>query len=451
MVKIVIIGGNAAGLAAASRAKRIDPRLDVTVLEKGPHISYSTCGIPYYLANIVTASDLVSYTPETFEKDRGIKVHNQTRVDEISPSRKLVKTTRTDTGEQAEFSYERLLLATGVKTKIPEIPGTELNNVFTLIDLQDAIRINEALQHTKRVAIIGAGYVGLEMTECLQALGKTIHLYERESHVLPGIDADMAQIIEYELRRFGARVSVSANVLALVGADGRVAGVKAASGLGIDPADMVLLDIGVVPNVDLAGGADIQIGLTGAVSVNAYMETNVPGIFAAGNCAETFCSIRRRPVLNYIGTVAAKQGRVAGENMAARRTKFLGAIGTTVLKVFDLAVARTGLSSQDAAAESIPVVSARVEAWDRAAYYPSARKIWVKLIAEHESRKVIGAQVVGYGDASKRIDVAAAAITSGMRVDELAQLDLAYSPPYGNLWDPLLIAAQAVLRKMTLW
>jgi NADPH-dependent 2,4-dienoyl-CoA reductase/sulfur reductase-like enzyme len=451
MVKIVIIGGNAAGLTAASRAKRIDPRLDVTVLEKGPHISYSTCGIPYYLANIVSASDLVSYTPETFEKDRGIKVHNQTRVDEISPSRKLVKTTRTDTGEQAEFSYERLLLATGVKPKIPEIPGTELNNVFTLIDLQDAIRINEALQHAKRVAIIGAGYVGLEMTECLQALGKTIHLYERESHVLPGIDADMAQIIEYELRRFGARVSVSANVLALVGADGRVAGVKAASGLGIDPADMVLLDIGVVPNVDLAGGADIQIGLTGAVSVNAYMETNVPGIFAAGNCAETFCAIRRRPVLNYIGTVAAKQGRVAGENMAARRTKFFGAIGTTVLKVFDLAVARTGLSSQDAAAESIPVASARVEAWDRAAYYPTARKIWVKLIAEHESRKLIGAQVVGYGDASKRIDVAAAAITSGMRVDELAQLDLAYSPPYGNLWDPLLIAAQAVLRKMTLW
>jgi NADPH-dependent 2,4-dienoyl-CoA reductase/sulfur reductase-like enzyme len=181
------------------------------------------------------------------------------------------------------------------------------------------------------------------------------------------------------------------------------------------------------------------------------METNVPGIFAAGNCAETFCAIRRRPVLNYIGTVAAKQGRVAGENMAARRTKFMGAIGTTVLKVFDLAIARTGLSSRDAVRESMPVVAARVEAWDRAAYYPTARKIWVKLIAERESRKVIGAQAAGYADASKPIDVAAAAITSGMRVDELAQLDLAYSPPYGNLWDPLLIAAQAVLRKMALW
>ena len=449
-MKILIIGGNAAGLTAASRAKRIDPGLDITVLEKGPQISYSTCGIPYYLAKMVRAGDLVSYTPESFEKERAIKVQTGTRVDEISPSRKRAKGTRTDTGEHLEFSYDRLLLATGVKAGLPNIPGTGLKNVFTLIDLQDALRINEALQHATRVAIIGAGYVGLEMTECLHSLGKTVHLYEREPHVLPGVDSDIAQIIEYELRRFGVRLSVSANVLALVGSDGHVAGVKVASGLGIDPADMVLLDTGVVPNVDLAAGAGIQIGVTGGVSVNSYMETNVPSIFAAGNCAETFCAIRQRPVLNYIGTVAAKQGRVAGENMAAQRTKFLGALGTTVLKVFDLAVARTGLSSRDAAAESIPVVSARIEAWDRAAYYPTARKIWVKLIAERESRRIIGAQATGYGDAAKRIDVASTAIATGMRVEELAQLDLAYSPPYGNLWDPLLIAAQAVLRRVTL-
>lgn len=450
MEKILIIGGNSAGLTAASRAKRVDPKLRITVLEKGPYISYSTCGIPYYFAQMVPAEDLISYTPESFEKERGIKVHNQTRVDEISPSRKRVMCTRTDTGERAEFSYERLLIATGVTPKLPQIPGTDLKNVFTVIDLQDAVRINEALGEAQRVAIIGAGYVGLEVAECLHSLGKAVHLYEKGSHVLGNIDPDMAQIIEYELQRFGINVSVGANVLALVGHEGRVNGVKAASGLGIDPADMVLLDTGVVPNVDLARDAGIQIGVTGAISVNAHMETNVPGIFAAGNCAETFCAIRRRPVLHYIGTVAAKQGRVAGENMAARRTKFFGAVGTTVLKVFDLAVARTGLSSQEAAADNIPVVSARIEALDRAAYYPTARKIWVKLIAERETRKLVGAQVVGYGEASKRIDVAATAITSGMRVEELAQLDLAYSPPYGNLWDPLLVAAQAVLRKLSL-
>jgi len=449
--KILIIGGNAAGLTAASRARRLDPRLNITVLEKSPYISYSTCGIPYYFAGMTTADELVSYTPESFERERGIKVHNHTCVNEIVPSRKRVFATRTDTGEHAEFSYERLLIATGVKPKLPDIPGTDLRNVFTIIDLQDAIRIKEALSRTQRVAIVGAGYVGLEVAECLQTLGKTVHLLERQPQVLPGIDRDMAQIIEYEVQRFGVRLSVGSRVLALVGSDGHVTGVKAASGLGIEPADMVLLDTGVVPNVDLAREAGIQTGVTGAISVNSHMETNVPGIFAAGNCAETYCSIRQRPILHYIGTVAAKQGRIAGENMAARRTKFLGAIGTTVLKVFDLAVARTGLSSEQAAADSIPVVSARIEALDRAAYYPTARKIWVKLIANRESRRLVGAQVVGYGEASKRIDVAATAITAGMRVDDLAQVDLAYSPPYGNLWDPLLVAAQAVLRKMSMW
>ena len=450
MENILIIGGNAAGLTAASRAKRIDPRLNVTVLEQGPDISYSTCGIPYYFAKMVSADDLISYTPESFEKERGIKVHHFTRVDEIAPSRKRVMTTRTDTGERAEFAYDRLLIATGVRPKLPDIPGTDLANVFTIVDLQDAVRINEALSQAERIAIVGAGYVGLEVAECLHALGKQVHLLERESHVLPGMDPDMAQIIEYELQRFGVRLSLGAKVLALVGYEGRVSGVKAAASLGIEPASMVLLDTGVLPNVNLARDADIQIGLTGAISVNSYMETNVPGIFAAGNCAETYCAIRRRPVLHYMGTVAAKQGRVAGENMATRRTKFHGTAGTAILKVFDLAVARTGLSSGDAAAESMAAVSARIEAPDRASYYPSSRKIWVKLIAERESRRLIGAQVAGYGDASKRIDVAATAITAGMRIDELAQLDLAYSPPYGTLWDPLLLAAQAVLRKMSM-
>jgi NADPH-dependent 2,4-dienoyl-CoA reductase/sulfur reductase-like enzyme len=446
--KVLIIGGNAAGLTAASRAKRVDPRLDVTVLEQGAAISYSTCGIPYFLSKLVKPDDLISYTPESFKEERDIQVYANTRVDEISPSRKRVAGTRTDTGERGEFSYDRLLIATGVKPKLPDIPGTSLKNVFTLTNFDDAMRIDDALRSAQRVAIVGAGYVGLEMAECLHSLGKTVYVYEREPHVLPGMDDDMAKIIEYELQRFGIGLSTSARVLALVGSDQSVSGVKAASGLGIHPADMVLLDTGVEPRVELARTAEIQIGLTGAIAVNAHMETNVPGIYAAGNCAETFCPIRRRPVLNFIGTVAAKQGRVAGENLASRRTKFAGAIGTTVLKVFDLAVARTGLSSDDAAVGSIPVIAARIEAPDRAAYYPAARKIWVKLLAERESRKIIGAQAIGYGDASKRIDVAAAAITAGMRVDELAQLDLAYSPPFGNLWDPMLLAAQAVLRKL---
>jgi NADPH-dependent 2,4-dienoyl-CoA reductase/sulfur reductase-like enzyme len=448
MEKILIVGGNAAGLTAASRAKRLDPRLDITVLEKLPQIAYSTCGLPYMLAKIVAPEKLVSYTPEEFEKERGIKVHNHVRVDVITPGRKRVEATRTDTGEKLSFSFDRLLLATGVKPRIPDIPGTDLAHVFTLTNLQAALEAEKCIASSSKIAIVGAGFAGLEFAESLQSMGKSVTLFERAPQVMPGIDPDMAQIIEYELRRFGVQVVTSANVLALVGQDGRVNGVKAAASLGIVPADCVLIDTGVDPNVDLAREAELQIGATGGIAVDAYMETTMPGIFAAGNCAETFCAIRRKPVLSAIGTVAAKQGRIAGENLAGRRSKFVGAIGTTVLKVFELGVARTGLSSKDGAGERMPVVSARIEADDRTSYYPGARKIWIKLIVERESRKVVGAQAVGYGDVAKRIDVAATAISNGMRIDDVAQLDLAYSPPFGSLWDPLLLAAQAVLRQL---
>jgi len=446
MEKIVVIGGNAAGLSAASRAKRIDPRLLITVLEKFPEIAYSTCGLPYLLAKIVSADQLISYTPQTFEGERGIKVRNLVEVSAIVPARKRVEATNVETGEKLEFGFDRLLIATGVKARIPEIPGTNLKNVFSVISLQDALRIQEPLAAARRVAVIGAGYAGLEFAESLRALGKSVTVFERESHVMPSIDPDIAQIIDFELRRFGVEVFTTANVLAIVGSDGRVNGVKSATGLGITPADLVLLDTGVQPNTELVRDTGIQVGLTGGIAVDDYMETNIPGIFAAGNCAETFCALRRRPVLSAIGTVAAKQGRVAGENLAGRRAKFRGSFGTTILKVFELGVARTGLSSREAAAERIRFAAARIEADDRTSYYPGARKVWIKLIVDRESRKLIGAQAAGYGDVSKRIDVAATAISGGMTIDDVAQLDLAYSPPYGSLWDPLLVAAQAVLR-----
>ena len=288
----------------------------ITVLEKLPHIAYSTCGLPYLLAKLVTADQLISYTPEKFEQERGIKVFNSVQVNAIVPGRKRVEAVRVDTGEKMEFGFDRLLLAAGVKPRIPNIPGTGLKNVFTVLSLQDALRIQGPLTSASHVVIVGAGYAGLEYAESLRALGKAVVLLEREPHVLSSVDPDMAQIIEFELRRFGVQVFTSARVLALVGQDGIVNGVKAATSLGIIPADLVLLDTGVEPNVDLTRDTSIRIGATGGVAVDEHLETNVPGVYAAGNCAETFCMIRRRPVLSAIGTVAAKQGRIAGENLA---------------------------------------------------------------------------------------------------------------------------------------
>ena len=448
MEKILVIGGNDAGLAAASRARRLDPRLDITVVEKLPHIAYSTCGVPYFIAGMVQSKELIAYTPGEFEKERDIKVETNVRIETIVPGKKRAEGTRVDTGEKVEFAFDRLLIATGVRPRNPDIPGMDLANVFSVLNLQDGIELKETLGAVSSVAIVGGGYVGLEMAECLHAIGKKVHLFESHPQVMPSIDRDMAQIVEYELLRFGVKLSVGARVLALVGEKGRVNGLKAAAGLGVVPADLVLIDTGVEPNVEVAREAGVQIGVTGAVAVDSHMETSLPNIYAAGNCAEMYCAIRRRPILSFSGTVAAKQGRVAGDNLAARRSKFLGAVNTSILKVFDLAVARTGLSMKEAADEGRPVVSARIEASDRASYYPLAGKIWVKLIVERESRKLVGAQAVGYGDAAKRIDIAATAITAGMRIDELSQLDLAYSPPYASLWDPFLVAAQAVMKDL---
>ena len=346
-----------------------------------------------------------------------------------------------------EFGFDRLLIATGVKPRIPDIPGTGLKNVFTVISLQDALRIQEPLTSASSVAIVGAGYAGLEFAESLRALGKSVILFEREPHVLSSVDPDMAQIIEFELRRFGVQVSTSANVLALVGQDGLVNGVKAATSLGIVPADLVLLDTGVEPNVDLTQDTGYQDRRHRRDRRRrASWKPTFPGSSPPETARKRSARFDARPVLSAIGTVAAKQGRIAGENLAGRRSKFVGAIGTTVLKVFELGVARTGLTSREASAERISFVSARIEADDRASYYPGARKVWIKLIVDRESRKLIGAQAAGYGDVSKRIDVAATAISGGMTIDDVAQLDLAYSPPYSSLWDPLLVAAQAVIR-----
>jgi NADPH-dependent 2,4-dienoyl-CoA reductase/sulfur reductase-like enzyme len=445
---IVVVGGNAAGLTAASRARRLDPRLRITVLERTPSAAYSTCGIPYFLAGDVPHESLISMTPAAFLRERDIEVATSVEVDSLLPSRRVVVGHRTDTGESLTFRFDRLLLATGAKAAVPDIPGTDLPGVFSILNLEDALRSRPRLDAARRVGIVGAGYVGVEMAEALRRMGKEVTLYEQRRGVLSALDPDMSRIVEYELERHGVSVRTGARVTSLVGGNNGVEGVRTGGSLGVCPADAVLLDTGVEPNSSLALPAGIHLGASGGIAVDAYMETNLPGIFAAGNCVETVSLLRGRPAPEHLGTVAAKQGRVAGENLAGRRTRYQGSVGTTILRAFDLGIGKTGLNAEEAASEQIPHVSARIEALDRAGYFPGARKIWIKLLASRDTGRVLGVQAVGYGDVARRLDVAATAITAGLSTDQLAHLDLAYTPPFGSLWDPLHVAAQAVLRKL---
>jgi NADPH-dependent 2,4-dienoyl-CoA reductase/sulfur reductase-like enzyme len=265
---------------------------------------------------------------------------------------------------------------------------------------------------------------------------------------MPALDPDLGRIVRYELERHGVRVRTGHPVTALIGGEDGVQGIKSREGTGVEPVDAVLLDTGVRPNTELAAHAGVRLGPSGGIAVSSRMETNLPGVFAAGNCTEAFSILHGRGILQHLGTVAARQGRVAGENLAGRRTRFGGTIGTTLVRVFDLGVGKAGLSEAEAAGERIPVVSARIEALDRAPYFPGSRRIWLKLHAAGDSGRVIGIQAAGYGDIARRIDVGAAAITAGMTADDLATLDLGYTPPFGSLWDPIHLAAQAVLRKL---
>lgn len=447
--KIVVIGGNAAGLTAASRARRLDPRLEITVLEKTPQAAYSTCGIPYFLAGDVSEESLIHMTRADLQRERRIEVLTSVRVEEVLPARRRVSATRIDTGEPLEVRFDRLLFATGVVPKIPEIPGTDLPGVFTVLNLADALKLKPALEAAGRIGIVGAGYVGLEMAETASRLGKKVVLFEAADRVPPALDPDMARIVEYELRRNGVAVHTHQKVTALVGDSGGVRSIRTGQSLGTIPVDLVLLDTGVSPNVALARAAGVRIGELGGIVVDPWLETNLPGIFASGNCAEAFSRLDGRPVTQYLGTVAAQQGRVAGENLAGRRSRYAGSVGTIILKAFDLAIGKTGLGTGEAEIERIPVASARIEAMDRTAYYPGARKIWLKLVAAADTHRLVGLQGVGYGDIARRVDVAATALTAGMTLEELASLDLAYSPPFGSLWDPLHVAAQAVLRNLS--
>ena len=434
-------------MTAASRARRLDPELDILILEASRFISYSICGLPYYVAQVVGRhSDLVQFTPESLREERGIRALTGTRVSEIMPGRRGLRYVELKDGHETVIGYEKLVLSTGYHPRVPRfVPEHEVGGLLTFNRLEHGLQLRDLTSSRPQAVVVGGGYIGLMMTEALVTLGLSVTLLERGQQIFSQIDRDMAELVQVELEKNGVRVILETRASGIVEERGRIRALEI--GRGSVPCDLALVDVGVRPNTDLAQRAAIPLGMSGGVQVNRRGMTDLAGIFAAGNCAETTHRVTGKPVVSALGTTAAKQGRVVGENLAGMRSEFAGTLETCIEKVFNLGVARTGLTSRQAFTSGFEADSVRIESRDRAAYYPDAQPVHVKLVFERKTLRLLGGQIIGGGHAAKRVDTLVAALTAEMSIRDLAQLDLAYAPPFGTLWDPIQIAANVALRK----
>jgi NADPH-dependent 2,4-dienoyl-CoA reductase/sulfur reductase-like enzyme len=441
--RLAIIGGDAAGMSAASIARRRDPELDVVAFERGAYTSFSACGIPYYVGGEVEDSHrLVSRDPAEHRK-RGIDVRMGCEVLAIDLAARRL-TVRTADARECSEPFDQLVVATGAEAAPPPIPGAEAIEPARTIDAGE--RLRSALERGGRCAVvIGAGYIGLEMAEAFVSQGLSVTMIDRAPQVMLTLDADMACHVQEAAERMDIRVVLDASIEEIVTKDG--APVEVRTETDRYPADHVVIGTGAKPVVDLAEAAGLQVGDSGALRVDDHQRCpGHDGVFAAGDCAESRHRLLDRQVNIQLGTHANKQGRIAGANATGADLRFPGVIGTAVSKICRYEVARTGLSEREAADAGIEVVSAVIEDRTRAGYYPGAGPIWVKLVAEPHSGRLLGGQIVGVEGAAKRIDVLATAVWTHLAVDELALLDLSYAPPFSGVYDPLLIAARVVAK-----
>jgi CoA-dependent NAD(P)H sulfur oxidoreductase len=440
-MRLVILGGVAAGTKAASRARRLNPELEITVYQEEPEPSISECGLPYLLSGVVEErDDLVARTPEKFA-EKGIEVLVRHRVERIDATDKKLSVLNLKIGEAFEDTYDRLVIATGARAVLPPIPGTDLEGVFNLRFLTDTDEIGRYIeeQSPSKATIVGGGYIGLEVAENLCRLGMEVSLIEGQDRVALAYGPEVSEHVEAELAANGVGVYTGEKVDEFTG-EGRVRGVK--FGNRELETDLVIVGVGIRPNVELATEAGVEMGTTGAILVDPYMKTNVPDVWAAGDCVETTNLVSGRPTWVPLGDTANQMGRVAGTNAAAgnETLEFPGILGTGIFKVFDLGVGKTGLSEKEAEDAGFEVVSAGLKAHDRAAYYPGAQKVFLKLIADRATGRLLGAESAGSG-ADKLTDICAAALWGRLSYPDLVNIDLAYSPPYGPALSPVIQAA----------
>ena len=440
-MKVIIVGGVAGGATAAARIRRLDEQAEILVFERSGYISYANCGLPYYIGGVIeNPQQLTLQTPESFFSRFRVhmKVHHE--VTAIHPERKTVSVKNLESGEVFEESYDKLLLSPGAKPTQPRLPGVGIDKLFTLRTVEDTFRIKEYINnnHPKSAVLAGGGFISLELAENLRELGMDVTIVQRPKQLMNPFDSDMASFIHSEMRRHGIKLALGHTVEGFVEkGDGVEVLLKEEPSLC---ADMVVLAIGVTPDTYLAGEAGLELGIKGSILVNDRMETSIPDIYAVGDAVQVKHYVTGQEALISLAGPANRQGRIAADNICGGDSRYPGSQGSSVIKVFDMTAASTGLNETNAKKAGLDVDKVILSPMSHAGYYPGGRLMTMKVVFEKETYRLLGAQIVGYEGVDKRIDVLATAIHTGMKATELKDLDLAYAPPYSSAKDPVNMA-----------
>lgn len=440
-MKVVIVGGVAGGATAAARLRRLDEEAEIVVFERSGFISYANCGLPYYIGDVITdPQDLTLQTPESFFSRFRVDMKVRHEVTALHPEKHTVSVKNLKTGEEFEESYDKLILSPGAKPTQPPVPGMDLEKLFTLRTVEDTLRIKRYINrnHPKSAILAGGGFIGLEVAENLRELGMDVTIVQRPKQLMKPFDSDMAAFIHNEMRKHGVKLALGHTV---EGFEETEAGVQV---LLKDEAplraDMVVLAIGVTPDTRLAKEAGLELGVKGSILVNDKMETSAPDIYAVGDAVQVKHFVTGQETLISLAGPANKQGRIAANNICGMDSHYPGSQGSSIVKVFDMTAAATGINETTAKSAGLDVDKVILSPMSHAGYYPGGKVMTMKVVFEKETYRLLGAQIVGYEGVDKRIDVLATAIHTGMKATELAELDLAYAPPYSSAKDPVNLA-----------
>ncbi len=440
-MKVVIVGGVAGGATAAARIRRLDEKAEIIVFERSGYISYANCGLPYYIGDVITdPEELTLQTPESFFSRFRIIMKVRHEVTAIHPDKKTVSVKNLETGEDFEEPYDKLILSPGAKPTQPRLSGIGIEKLFTLRTVEDTFRIKKYIHqhHPKSAVLAGGGFIGLELAENLRDLGMDVTIVQRPKQLMNPFDADMASFIHNEMRKHGVSLALGHTVEGFEEKDGGVdVLLKDENPLH---ADMVILAIGVTPDTHLAREAGLKMGIKNSIAVNDRMETSVPDIYAAGDAVQVKHYVTGQDALISLAGPANKQGRIIADNICGGDSRYTGSQGSSVIKVFDMTAAVTGVNETNARRAGLDTDSVILSPMSHAGYYPGGKVMTMKVVFEKETYRLLGAQIVGYEGVDKRIDVLAAAIHAGLKAPQLKDLDLAYAPPYSSAKDPVNMA-----------